>query len=61
MARYDYGLRGRRNTTDPLQAASGRRGYDHDFRTDPGRTPQPVRYDYPDYGPAYGGRYPDEI
>ena len=21
----------------------------------------PIRYDYPDYGPAYGGRYPDEL
>jgi hypothetical protein len=21
----------------------------------------PLRYDYPDYGPEYGGRYPDEL
>lgn len=24
-------------------------------------TMRPVGYDYPDYGPNYGGRYPDEI
>lgn len=24
-------------------------------------TPEPIRYDYRDFGPEYGGRYPDEI
>lgn len=119
MARYDYGLRGPPETTEP-RYGRGNFGYAMDFdrrtsstprpyratrpynmdyvrprgerypinhipyggewrgqvggddmyrlpymtqggtRTNRG-VPRPLRYDYPDYGPTYGGRYPDEL
>ena len=124
MARYDYGLRGPRDTTEP-RFGRGPVGYDlgYRYRADydrrrfprvgyrvtapynadyviprgdrypinhtpyagewPGQVgdermyqmpyitrggtrttrgaPNPMRYDYPSYGPSYGGRYPDEF
>ena len=119
MPRYDFGLRGPRDTTDPrfhdwsgeayfdrpprpMQRPPenrvtarynmdyvrptgeryprnpnrfagddfGRIGGEHDYEwpyitrggtwTHRGM-PRPRGYDYPDYGPRYGGRYPDEL
>jgi hypothetical protein len=119
MSRYDYGLRGPRDTMDPRGSWWGALSYDSDFGPRPrgpmpnrvtarynmdyvrdrgpvyprnpnayggewegqvggeqayhspyqtrGGTrthrgvPRPLRYDYRDFGPDYGGRYPDEI
>ncbi|MQA91706.1 MAG: hypothetical protein GEU90_16040 [Gemmatimonas sp.] len=119
MARYDYGLRGPADTSDPRVRWRTNMEYDVDFshpdlRPGPSRvtarynieyvrnwgprytrnsnsfagawegqiggaqsyrrpyltqggtrtyrgTPRPLRYDYRDFGPDYGGRYPDEI
>ena len=125
MARYDYGLRGPRDTTEPRFVRNNAR-YDLSYRYDapsdrrlsprpsyyrvtapynmdyieprgerypinylpyggewPGQmgnegmyrmpyltrggtrthrgAPRPIRYDYPNFGPSYGVRYPDEL
>jgi hypothetical protein len=120
MPRYDYGLRGPRETTEPRYQEMSGRGYSESFDRRPAGRPEshrvtarynmdyvrpegpryprnpnpfgggwpgmvgderayrqpymtrggtwttrgstpPLRYDYPDFGPRYGGRYPDEI
>jgi hypothetical protein len=120
MARYDFGLRGPRDTMGPRFTERDRRGYEMEYRDRPPRMAGPnrvterynmdylqprgerypinpfpfggdsydrigderayrrpfttragtrtsrgaspsMRYDYRDFGPEYGGRYPDEL
>lgn len=70
---YVYGARGQRYdrnynmyTGDRMQRMGDERMYRHPYLTIGGTRTQrgssfPTGYDYPDYGPNYGGRYPDEL
>ncbi|CAN5823338.1 hypothetical protein BH23GEM6_BH23GEM6_26710 [soil metagenome] len=70
---YVYGGRGAHNprnfnayTGDHPERMQDSSGYHRPYMTNAGtRTWRgampPQRYDYPDFGPDYGGRYPDEL
>lgn len=70
---YVYGGRGERYprnfnayTGDRPSRMGGPSAYRQPYITNPGTrtfrgTMPPQRYDTPDYGPDYGGRYPDEL
>ena len=70
---YVYGARGQRYdrnfnmyTGDRMDRMGDERMYRRHYQTIGGTrtlrgSSSPTGYDYPDYGPSYGGRYPDEL
>ncbi len=70
---YVYGDEGERHprnysfyTGDRMDRMGDERWYRRPYTTTGGSwtmrgSVYPTGYDYPDYGPAYGGRYPDEL